>query len=240
MTGFVSVFGNSHMATVRRAAMEAAEKQVKFFPIKNEPGFTVKDHILSSEFTGADACFFAFAGNMHNVLGVVNHPVPFDFDLDAECSAGYEARIGTLAKDREIIPFQQMKQAMQARIAQNLTSRLKAMAAAAKVPCFVLQAPPPLGSEDHMRAHPSKFKQEMDARGISPPNIRLKLWLLQSRCIQETASECGATVVPVPPDSVREDGLLREDYSSEKDPTHGNTRYGAAVLAQIMALRPVN
>jgi hypothetical protein len=70
---------------------------------------------------------------------------------------------------------------------------------------------------------------------IAPEAVRVALWRLLRDLLAETAAAAGAPFVPVPPEAVTPDGLLRAEYS-DPDVTHANSAYGRLVWSQLADL----
>jgi hypothetical protein len=232
-SGFVAVIGNSHINAIRRAAERAGESRVRFLDLKADPQACID----TAEFRDADMHFFSVAGNMHHHIGLLNDPVPFDFDIDAETAGPLSRLCGRIIEERETIPFHQMKQIMATRMEPFFHRPLEILAQASPASRFLLQSPPPVGNEARIRAYPGFFfKDKLAELGVAPRSTRLKLWLLHSLCAREACDRFGLTFVEVPPQAVNPGGFIREAFSAGTDHVHGNERYGAAVLAQVLAL----
>ena len=79
---------------------------------------------------------------------------------------------------------------------------------------------------------PGYFRKMADDVGIdlsqcqlTPATIRQKLWALIQTMMADAAAEEGVAFVPVPRDSLDDDGFLKAEYWSN-DATHANAAYG--------------
>ena len=98
---------------------------------------------------------------------------------------------------------------------------------------FFLESPPPIPSEDHIRAHPLGFDQTMISRyGIAPIGLRKKMWKLHSELVEQYCVQLGVTFVPVPTETLDEHGCLIE-AAWFNDPSHANSFYGKLVLEDL-------
>ena len=92
--------------------------------------------------------------------------------------------------------------------------------------------PPSTGDWEHVKRYPAGFRALLD-RGQPPPQIRLALFDLYRECIEEIAEAMNAEVVDLGAEACGPDGFLAARFLGD-DPAHGNTEYGAAVLARLM------
>lgn len=228
--------GHSHLEALRLAAEAASRRDVDFVNLAdpNRQGFFVSDGkggvmLARAEAdwimeNGYAAILCALRGNAHAKLGLLNHPRRFDFVLPDEPDLPYDCRA-------ELVPYALMRQAMLREMAQQRLM-LKALRKAVATPLVLLGVPPPVPSEDHIRRHPSWFKDKIGQAGISPLWLRYKLWRLQTQLAEETAAKLGIEVLPSPPEAADSQGMLREECWNA-DPTHGNAAYGDLVWRRI-------
>ena len=79
---------------------------------------------------------------------------------------------------------------------------------------------------------PRVFQENLHL-GISPPAIRRKLHELHSDIARQAYAAMNIGFLGVPSACMDADGYLLPPYWS-KDPTHGNAKYGALVIQQIL------
>lgn len=169
---------------------------------------------LAREYSDLDALCLCLEGNAHNVLALLNDPLPFHL-LPAEPNG-------------MLIPWDMMAEHLAQILAFNLTVAEQLVAAMPAERLFVLNAPPPGADEAHILAHPGHFKDRLDL-GVSPDALRRHIYTLQSTVYRDHARALGAVFVPAPSPCYDARGMLAREYWRE-DPTHGNAAYGHLVL----------
>jgi hypothetical protein len=166
-------------------------------------------------------------GNKHNILGLLNHPRPFDFVLPDEPDLPF-------TPGAESVPVELVADSLRKRAANEL-ALLRTIRRVTKVPMVHMESPTPNPSVDHIRRHPGVFRDRIDALGIAPAHLRYKLWRLHSSMVRAECADAGIKFVPAPPEALDERSMLREAAWAD-DPTHGSAWYGALVLKQIAAI----
>lgn len=104
--------------------------------------------------------------------------------------------------------------------------------------------PPPKGNNAKLRtllARETYFVKtaaemglNIDEIELSPPWLRLKLWIVLQSLMEEIARRHGVEFVSVPDSVQTEEGFLKEEYW-EKDATHANAEYGRVMLDHLAA-----
>lgn len=235
----VLVFGDSHTEALSQALQQygqparriTIETMYQKRPLKNGksigdtdlPDFLERIRLLGPD----DMIVSMIAGNFHNAVGIVQHPVPFDFLMPGE--------------DREpedgvaLVPYH----VMEAFFRQNLEGQyriLRRFRRRSKACVCQLMAPPPKGDADFILNRPSTFHQMgIGEKGVSPRGLRLRLWQLQARVMEQLCSEYEVSLIQVPAVSQGEDGFLKPEYYAA-DATHANAAYGALLADQIKHL----
>ena len=69
--------------------------------------------------------------------------------------------------------------------------------------------------------------------GPGPKELKLQLYNIQSKVLEELATEVNATFIGTTADVLDDEGFLAPDFYND-DPTHGNSAYGAIVLERIL------
>lgn len=237
MTGFskkpVLILGMSHLVALKGAMNENERSSVNLVHIRGEK---YQDAFGEAFFTpgefkanGADALGpeYVFAcpfGNFHNILGLVESPIPFDFKLD---------ETDEVDESRSFIPLGLMTDHFK----QNLRGTdafygsWKSIFPKAKF--FHFLTPPPLEGGEKLFNRPSDFPG-LKERGPTKASVRMKLYRLQCRVIEEFCAARGIGIVRPPQAALTESGFLRPDRAT--DPTHGNVEYGRLVLNQFFDL----
>lgn len=170
--------------------------------------------------------FDCVSGNEYHFVGLVNHPRRFDFVLPSHPEL-------PLGKGVEIIPSGLMRQSLQAQMGYALAV-LGAMARTLPYRFSHVQSPPPLADNEFIRQHPTHFAEQVAEHGVSPPSLRMKLWLLQSEIYEAHCRELGIAFLPVPGAALDMDGFL-DRRGWLPDPAHASNWYGELVLRQLDA-----
>jgi hypothetical protein len=175
--------------------------------------------------------FLSILGTFHNIIGLMRTGADYDFMVDEHDKT---------AEGTQIVRLPHRALAAVFRDHFNSTGAVRRICAAAKSPVYLLSSPPPKQSNDFitqkfMRKQARAYRGQsiMDA-GLSPPELRMKLWKLEAKLLGQWAEEQGMSFVPAPPEAFNEDGFLSRKFYHE-DATHANGRYGALVLEQIAA-----
>lgn len=166
-------------------------------------------------------------GSQYNIFGLVKHQQPFDFYLSDEPGLPID-------EDAELLPLSLVTAVFKRdlRATFNILNTIKKIS---RIKTYFLESPPPVPSEDHIRKHPSSFREKINNNGVSSAVFRYKLWRLQAKLVWEHCVNLDLDYIPTPKDAQDEQGFLREPYWNI-DPTHGNTAYGALVVSQIRSL----
>lgn len=234
------VIGHSHLAAlhlayrIRTECKQREGVELHFIQLRNDrfrPAI-VKEQLnpeirkILNEISWG-AIISMVAGNDHNVLGLVNHPIKFDFVLPEVPSL-------PLQSDADVLPYGLIRRCLAARIRTKLAV-ISALRTAVVAPVFHMESPPPIPSEGHIRAYPGIFKDKIDALGVAPATLRYKLWRVHSSLVREHCMTQGITFIPAPQAMQDEDGMLVED-AWNNDPTHGNRVYGEHLFRQILSI----
>ncbi|NDW46546.1 hypothetical protein [Ruegeria sp. PrR005] len=234
------IVGTSHVGAIRRAAstLEKQGKELAKIACLHLREKRYEDCFGddNDEFTGALAEDIArhvedgfelvscIGGNAYNILGLVESEQPFDFIYETNSSS----------PQRELIPLSIVRTA----ILRRDRRYLQWIAALAKFgPVHHIFSPPPVRSSEYILEHAEDVFQRFGVYelGVTPANIRLKLWRLQCEIQTEFLSGSGVTCI-TPPDRVRDgDGFLLEDFAA-RDASHGNTKYGKHVISYCASI----
>lgn len=234
------VVGASHIEAIQAAAtrdsvgwlqfVSLREAQYNPYIINGALNPALRSALAVVEQDSPAGYFLSLRGNEYNVLGLVNHPTPFDFVLKEQPHL-------PVRKNVEIIPYYQVRETLFEMIKGTILLSIQVFSAVLERSLFFIEPPPPIPDNQHIACYPGAFKHKANTLGISPPLHRYKLWRLQSLLIQEECRKHAITFLPVP-QTARDNhgGCLKKGYWAA-DPTHANARYGALVIAQIDALR---
>jgi hypothetical protein len=179
---------------------------------------------VRARLAGRDVCVSVLGGNDHAVLAMLNHHRRFDLVLpeapDLPCEPG-----------AELVPAGLLRAEIARRAAPHLAA-LAAYRAAFAGRLIHVESPPPIPSAGHIEAHPGVFADEIAARGVAPALLRYKAWRLQSDVYRAACADAGIAFLAAPASMQDKDGMMRAE-GWNPDPTHGNARYGAAVLTEL-------
>lgn len=185
---------------------------------------------MVSALSGKDLVVCGIGGNQHNVLGIVQHPVPFDvFDV------GDEAMV--IAPGVQCVPNAALSDVFEARLKGTHEARILEIRRAAKCPVYHLAPPPPKEDSAHILKHhgPVFARAGIEEKGVSPAALRLRLWKVQSRVLRELCARWEVGLVPVPAAAMCPKGFMGREYYAD-DATHANAAYGELVLSQLEQL----
>ena len=245
MSRSILVIGQSHIAAIRAAAKTRRETDPDRLRTRTihtlEPCYApelegegdaaafapplaeaIRDQIARHDPLVASAS----GGNVHNGLGLVRHPRPFDFLLSGEQGPPLDPQAEPLS---EALVRAALEQGM-----ERDRCRLRAIRRSAGA--FVqLESPPPLADDVLIaeRADAYFHGRGIAHLGIAPRGLRYKIWRLHSRIVADYCAELGARFLPVPRETQDQDGFLLPHFAG--DATHGNRAYGEAVIRALEA-----
>lgn len=238
----VAFIGHSHLGAINRARhyyKDRSDLDLKLF-LLNSNQYQIIDgnsHRLSEKLICELVSFFkenkenyivtAIGGNEHNIIGIVNHPQMFDFIL----SSNPDMEINDKAK---IIPEKLVESIFNKRLGSKFKEILS-LRDAFSIPIIVLQ-PPPVKSNEQVLKSGGIFAERIKLHGVSPITLRKKLWILQSELVRKFCEEQELIFLPIPTESIGDDGCMVEQASKDDDPTHANQWYGKKVLENIIKL----
>lgn len=149
---------------------------------------------------------------------------PFDFVLP-------ESPRLPLDREADLIPADAMREVVR----REFKMRLKMIGRLATLaPGRVVQfAPPPPVSDQWLE--PLLEKTRIKATALPNRWVRWKLWRLTVDLFRQQASSVGARFVDCPSGALDPDGFMRDDLV--RNPTHGNTAFGALILEEVRRLQ---
>lgn len=233
----ILLFGDSHSYAVQRAIEKRLGKgrsaQVKVHRLlKEKNGKPIGDTSFEaflrivSRLDEKDVVISMIGGNQHAVLSTIQHPQPLDFFTPEAAPRSLEGV--------QIIPYRTMFEIFSQGLRKGDAKMLEALrkATAARV-IHVIPPPPKQDNAFIEQFHESLFAREgLAARGVSPAELRLKFWTLQTRVLVKICKELGIKPMMPPRLAVDEGGFLRPDYYAN-DATHANWLYGERLLREI-------
>lgn len=232
----ILVYGHSHTHAVHLAITERLSKQQPV-PLtvfrslnrsnsKNVGNITFEAFLKrASQLLPEDMVLSMIGGNHHAIASTLQHPQPFDFftpDAQAPVNAG-----------AEIIPYRALMQGFGKGVLKKEGKQLLRLQQATRARIVHLLPPPPKFDSVHVARHAGKnlAPHGIAPSQVSPPELRLKFWILQSLVLQKW---CGDRAIEVlqPPSEALEHGFLRREYWNP-DATHANELYGELVLRLV-------
>jgi hypothetical protein len=232
----ILVYGHSHTHAVHRAITERLSKQ-RPVPLtvfrslnrsntKNVGNITFEAFLeRASQLGPEDILVSMIGGNHHAIASTLQHPQPFDFftpDAEAPANAG-----------PEIIPYRAIMQGFGKAVLKKEGKQLLRLQQATRARIAHLLPPPPKFDNAYVARHAGKVLAPggIAPSEVSPPELRLKFWNLQSRVLHKWCGDRGIEVLPPPPEAL-EQGFLRREYWNP-DATHANELYGELVLRLV-------
>jgi hypothetical protein len=230
----IFALGHSHIAALANSYKAAAPPGVEMaFLLLNEPQFqpVTQGEALNPAIAvrlreaAADLHVSLAGGNDHSIMAMLNHTPRFELVLP-------EAPDLPVDPAAEVLPAGLVLAELQRRIRPHLRT-LAAYRAAVPGRLVHIESPPPIPSEAHIRKHPGVFRDRIEACGVSPALLRYKVWRLHSRLYREACAGLGVEFLAVP-EAMRDDAGMMIEAAWNPDPTHGNTLYGGAVIAELL------
>lgn len=172
------------------------------------------------------AVVLSLRGEEFHNLALSGGDHPFDFHLPERADLGF-------VSGRPVLPAD----LVQARLAVGVGQTL-GLLSSVRMFCpqhrIVRLTPPPPAPRDALERWLAREGRSGHPALAHPAEVRLKLWTLQARMLDQASTALGVTTLPPPPETLDARGLLREDCMG--DPVHGNAAYGYAVCRQLAAL----
>lgn len=171
-----------------------------------------------------DAICSCLGGNLHNVLGLIENPLPFCV------GAGAVGAIPLDATSRAFIPNALMADVFDSNIRKHLTFAIYQAFPTAKR--ISMNAPPPAGEFSDIRKHPRIVRNKKGLKAC-PKDLRLHLYRIQTKTMQRFAERAEAQFVDIDSRLVDKHGFLASEFFGT-DPTHGNSAYGTVMLHSLV------
>jgi hypothetical protein len=223
------LIGHSHVAAIAEAAC-SVQVSLDVISFWQEPDALRRtgSHLdfrasLFDRLAFAPYVLSAIGGGAHSVLGLVEHPEPFDFVLPTAPDL-------PLDTGRRLIPIDGMYAAVAEQNAEY-EEILRLLVRTAKVVVAHLEPPPPLADADLIRPFVPWALFPDQPREVTPRWVRYKIWRLQCEWTAKTCGKLGVRYVPCPADGMTQDGFLHPDLTH--DGIHANGGYGRLVLQQL-------
>jgi hypothetical protein len=175
---------------------------------------------------GVDEVVSCLYGNEHSVFSLFEHEMPFDFvfdGIDVDPEAGGR---------RQILPAEVVRRELADRLAPLVRSCRALRNLFPGVPMRHVMPPPPVADGGLIRARPEALAAVIEARGVAPAPLRLKVYRLAEAIVSEGLEGSGVTMVRAP-SAALDDGYLAEAFWMAS--VHATTTYGGLVLDQLGA-----
>lgn len=231
----ILILGDSHIHAIKDALREAKPETDGFdvtalrIISKSGLGDITFDEGLAmcAQLTGSDFLATAFRGNQYNTIGLIQHARPFDVML-TETAPMVEGAL-------EVIPLNLFRQFFYDTLKGGYGRLLLKVKETTKAPMACLAPPAPKEDGQLIKRKAETFFRNAGIAefGVSPAQLRLKLWTLQDEALARYCAENSMIHLGNPSPARDENGYLRREYYFN-DGTHGNSQYGALVIEQLV------
>jgi hypothetical protein len=221
----LSLVGNSHVICVARSTEPPLNCEVH--GIQEEDLVTQADGTLvlhpSLKARLYEPLVSFVDESIQSILGHIQHPRPFDFIHP-------DAPDLPFIEGAEIIPYRCVADAVHL-FAHRCLETIRLFREA--VPGRMLHMEPlrPF-REDTLPDSPLWQYVIGDITEVSPPYLRLKIWMIYSDVMRQFCERHGIVYVPNPPAAIDDEGFTRQEYLGPA--AHGNVAFGALVRRQIL------
>jgi hypothetical protein len=232
----ILLFGDSHSHAIQRA-IEKRKGKGQATPLsahrllKEKNGRNIGDtpfeDFLESirRLAPTDVVLSMIGGNQHSVFSLIQHPRAFDFFTPEEEAAPDSGL--------EVVPYRALEDVFAKGLRGGDGKSLEALRKATPARVVHIIPPPPKSDNAFIQQyHETHFARDLPSFGVSPPQLRLKFWRLQTRVLAHLCAEFGIKVMMPPKRTLDDEGFLRPEYYAQ-DATHGNWRYGERVLRDV-------
>lgn len=173
-------------------------------------------------------CFISFLnGNEHAALSLLQHPVPYDFQLPGREWLGMQPGFQPL-------PYAVIRRQLEPYLNSTVATLSMMRLMLPGIRLIHVFPPPPIESEAQIRSGPEVFREQLQHHGVTPLSIRLKYYLLAQDIVREGLAGLRVELLDCPVQSIGESGGLLDRYAAGA--THANEAYGALVVQQIQDL----
>jgi hypothetical protein len=218
--------GHSHVVALAQSGDTELES-INFWdtgdPWRYDGGATHLRHDLAERVLRGRRVLSLIGGSAHTVLGMVEHPRPFDLIVPSAPDL-------PLDETRELIPADAVR-AKLSEMSEPYLAMLPAVARLCATPLVHIGPPPPVAAEDRIAPHVPWILFPGQPHAIAPKWVRYKLWRVHCEVIAAICTRLDIQYVPAPERSKDEEGFLHPDY--DRDGAHANASYGALVLEEL-------
>jgi hypothetical protein len=240
----IVIVGDSHTEAIKIALRSLQSLLVndikiqvyRFSKVKDgrQVGDLSEDRVFGivSELAPTDLVVSAIGGNQHQVVSLIQHPIPYDL-----LSIRSDENASIKRAEVNLIPYNTFFEYFWNGIVNGKDGkRLSALKDHSRSPIIHLAPPPPKKDSHYInKNHESHFsKSGILDYGVSPSELRLNVWRLQIEVYKKYLLGSDIGLLLPPKKSMDCDGFLAEDYSA-RDATHGNNLYGELVIDQLLS-----
>lgn len=220
------VLGMSHIEAIRRGIPVDEKHKADVIGLNDSPGiFDQKKDVLNLDSLDPslyEAIFLSIGGNFHNILGLIENPIPFTM---------HGKTVVSDHRARTLIPREMMLDHFRLRLKNLIELLIPIREHFPESNIYHISSPPPCDSDEHVMKNPGVFRNRVN-QGISPKSLRLNLYDIQNELYAEKCSQLEISVISPPAATVTKNGFLKDQFLNN-DPTHGNEKYGLLVWSQI-------
>ena len=218
--------GHSHVAALARAAAigGVALDAINFWetgePWLRDEGGTHLRPDLAKRVEHGRLVLSLIGGSAHTVLGMVEHPRPFDFVLPSAPGLPVD-------DTRELVPAAAIREKL-VEMAADYLAMVPIVIRAATGPVIQIEPPPPVADPDRIARFVPWGLFPGQPRVIAPKWLRYKLWRMHSEVIAAACARFGIRYLHSPDGAKDDEGFLAD--RCDQDGSHANDAYGALVL----------
>jgi hypothetical protein len=226
----ILVIGNSHTTAMAAALDDETRPRIdvvnlaSYFDPVNRRNKVLPPDIV--ELFQPERIFCTFGGSEHNVFGLLEAPIRFDFMTATESA---------VEAGRRIVPYALIRAALEQAMQNAIKHTRELHRLYPHCPITHLCTPPPFRAIAEGRVLPRVFQDHLHL-GITPASIRRKLHQVHSDIARDACVAMGVGFMDVPSGCTDDDGYLLPEFWS-KDPTHGNAKFGALLIGRMLEHR---
>ena len=221
------VLGNSHTEALPRDSLDGFQLVIHWLKVKEAARWGTltmpEASALAASLAEEDALVLMYLGSLHNIIGLINHEIPYAF-LQAD-------GISSRSNGAQIIPVSTLRAFFAESLARDkVVARMKR---ATKARVFHVMPPPP--KQIMQVDYSGKIYRggSISDQGFAPASHRLALWRLEEALVREYVEGLGITHVVRPEHTTTSEGYLAAPYCA-KDATHANKAYGKALMDRLV------
>jgi len=180
----------------------------------------------------SDIIAIQLARTLHNIVGLLQHEQPYDIFVPGDETM-------TISEGMSVVPENALWDMFVSLAKDN--KRVQQIRKAASCAVYHLATPPPKQDNKFIMDRAARYRERrVDAMGVAPAPLRLRLWKLEMRVLRYLCGEWGVEFVSAPQEALCPQGYLSPEYYAD-DATHANAAYGELVLKQLerIALQPM-